>query len=111
MTAQVASDADGKVRVWCDLGPECPRPLDMRVETMLHAGRLAAKHDREHHPEPADPLLVSYDVTAAAQVYLRDHDAAAAAVWHALTGMRGAAAEEHARLVAAQQTTAHPIPF
>lgn len=111
MTAQVASDADARIRVWCD-DPQCPRPLDMRVNDFLHAGNLAAKHDREYHAEPASVApVVSYDVSAAAGIYLRSHDQGVRTIWEALTGLTGQAAEDHAEHVYAHATTAHVAPF
>lgn len=112
---------DGKHRVVCD-DADCPRPLDWTVHTADHARNLRVKHDREYHPaariapEPAvageDPAPVtSYDVGAAAAVFLRSHDAGAAAVWHALTGLRGQEAEHAAELAVFHSATAHAAPF
>lgn len=136
MTAQYASTAAGMVRVWCD-DRVCRRPLDMEVVTIGHATNLAAKHDREHHPDAAptvpgeDPAPVaSYDVSAAARVYLdaralaarggenlaahaAHHAALVAAgdMWRALTGLTDQEAITAAEHAANHPTTAHAAPF
>lgn len=107
--------AGTRFRVICD-DEHCDRPLDWIVDTEQYARNLVAKHDREHHavagvlpPEPAPEL--SYDVSAAAGIFLRSHDQGVASVWHALTGLRGQAAIDHAEHVHAHPTTAHVTPF
>lgn len=113
-----STSLDGKHRVVCD-DAGCPRPLDWTVHTRDHAVNLRLKHDRENHPtarlaeEPVEDTVPeeSYDVTAAARVFLASHDGGAAAVWHALTGLRGQAAEEAAELAADRQTTAYLPPI
>lgn len=54
--ARASKKGDG-FRVSCD-ERGCPRPLDMRIETREHAANLAAKHNREHHPDTPATLPV-----------------------------------------------------
>lgn len=124
MTAQYASTADGTIRVWCD-DPACPRPLDMNVGTIDHAVNLAAKHNREHHAAvvPDQPRTESYNVSAAARMYLvytadlGEGTIAAAGrvgavdVWHALTGLTGQEARAAAEHAANHVVYAYVPPF
>lgn len=73
--------------------------LDWTVDTEGYAVNLLAKHDREHHGLTPGHV---YNITDAAAAYTVTQDVggtvadAGAAVWEALTGLRGADAMAHA---------------